>query len=47
MSSFKFLQLVGELPIIDGDGRKVGYYTGIIVRTTFSLQGDMPTRLNV
>ncbi|KAH9056509.1 hypothetical protein EDB87DRAFT_1219886 [Lactarius vividus] len=22
-------QMIGELPIVDGDGRKVGYYTGI------------------
>jgi hypothetical protein len=32
------MQLVRELPIVGGDVRKVGYYTGIIVRliTLFS-----------
>ena len=29
-------QLLRELPNVGGDARKVGYYTGIIVRLTFS-----------
>ena len=29
------LQLIRELPIVGGDGRKVGYYTGIIVRFVY------------
>ncbi|KAI9455164.1 MFS general substrate transporter [Lactarius psammicola] len=33
-------QLVGELPDVGGDARKVGYYTGIIVRLTFSKSAD-------
>ncbi|KAH9023396.1 MFS general substrate transporter [Lactarius pseudohatsudake] len=31
-------QLVRELPIVGGDGRKVGYYTGIIVSTHFAAE---------
>jgi len=31
-STFNRVQLVRELPIVGGDERKVGYYTGIIVR---------------
>ena len=30
------LQLLGELPNVGGDARKIGYYTGIIVRLIFS-----------
>jgi hypothetical protein len=32
----QLFQLVRELPNVGGDARKVGYYTGIIVRKTFS-----------
>ncbi|KAH9059738.1 major facilitator superfamily domain-containing protein [Lactarius vividus] len=31
-------QLVSELPIVGGDGRKVGYYTSIIVSTHFAAE---------
>lgn len=31
-------QLVGELPIIEGDGRKVGYYTGIIMSAHYAAE---------
>ncbi|KAI0302844.1 MFS general substrate transporter [Multifurca ochricompacta] len=31
-------QLVRELPIVGGDGRKVGYYTGIIVALHYTLE---------
>ncbi|KAN0136083.1 MFS general substrate transporter [Lactarius tabidus] len=31
-------QLVRELPIVGGDGRKVGYYTGIIVSAHFAAE---------
>ncbi|KAH9169258.1 MFS general substrate transporter [Lactarius sanguifluus] len=34
-------QLVRELPDVGGDVRKVGYYTGIIVRLTFSKGADV------
>ncbi|KAH9027360.1 MFS general substrate transporter [Lactarius hengduanensis] len=34
-------QLVRELPDVGGDVRKVGYYTGIIVRLTFSKRADV------
>jgi len=34
-------QLVRELPDVGGDARKVGYYTGILVRFTFSKRADM------
>ncbi|KAH9030844.1 MFS general substrate transporter [Lactarius deliciosus] len=34
-------QLVRELPEVGGDARKVGYYTGIIVRLTFLTERDM------
>ena len=33
-------QLVRELPGVGGDARKVGYYTGIVVRFTFSTRVD-------
>jgi hypothetical protein len=33
-------QLVRELPAVGGDARKVGYYTGIIVRLAFSKRAD-------
>jgi hypothetical protein len=35
------IQLVRELPIVGGDVRKVGYYTGIIVRTPNLLLWDV------
>ena len=34
------VQLARELPAVGGDARKVGYYTGIIVRLTFSKRVD-------
>ena len=34
-------QLVRELPNVGGDARKVGYYTGMIVRLTFSKRLDV------
>ena len=36
-----------ELPIVGGDGRKVGYYTGIIVRLRYSLKGRDAHRANL
>ena len=37
-----------DLPIVGGDGRKVGYYyTGIIVRLSYSLKGKDAHRANV
>ena len=36
-----------ELPIVGGDGRKVGYYTGIIVRLNYSPKGRVTHRANV
>ncbi|KAH9027870.1 MFS general substrate transporter [Lactarius pseudohatsudake] len=35
------IPLVRELPDVGGDVRKVGYYTGIIVRLTFSKRADV------
>ncbi len=34
-------QLVRELPDVGGDARKVWYYTGILVRLTFSKREEM------
>ena len=36
-----------DLPIVGGDGRKVGYYTGIIVRLNYLLKGRDAHRANV
>jgi hypothetical protein len=35
ISAEQCFQLVRELPNVGGDARKVGYYTGIIVRLSF------------
>ena len=40
ISSEHCVQLVRELLAVGGDARKVGYYTGIIVRPTFSKRAD-------
>ena len=40
------IQLVRDLPIVGGDGRKVGYYTGIIVSlSTTSATQDATIRI--
>ena len=39
------IQLVRELPIVSGDVRKVGYYTGIVVSLFYPFSfGEGPIR---
>ncbi len=42
-----FLQLVRELPNVGGDAKKVGYYTGIIVRIWQTLWQWILTKLQM